>query len=299
MSVHRRGLAGHAADPAFSVSEGTVLDTGAARGMGRLHAHRAASEGAATVVLWGRAAEGLRAATAELTAAHPETAFRADVVDVSDLEGVSTAARAILAEVGAPDVLVNNAGVVTGRPFWEHDPASDIHHSVAVNAEGPMQVTRAFLPAMIERGSPARIVNVASAAGLTASPRMSVYAGAKAAVIIWSDTLRVELVQAGHEHVRVVTVCPAFVSTGMFAGARPPRRTPVLRPEDVVAAVWDALPTAPALMMLPPAVRFSTFLKGVLPQRAFDAVVGRTVGVYTSMESFIGHRDPEADFPAR
>ncbi len=299
MSAPRRRGAGRAAVPSFSVSGGTALVTGAARGMGRLHAHRAASDGAATVVLWGRSAEGLQATVAELEAAHPATAFRADVVDVSDLERVTATAKAVLADVGPPDVLVNNAGVVTGKSFWEHDPVRDIHHALAVDAEGPMQVTRAFLPAMIARGTPSRIVNVASAAGLTASPRMSVYAGAKAAVVIWSDTLRVELGQAGHGHVRVMTVCPAFVSTGMFAGAREPNLTPMLRPEDVVDTVWDALPAAPGMMMLPAAVRFSTFLKGILPQRVFDAVVGRKVGVYTSMTDFTGHSGPAADSPAR
>lgn len=64
-------------------------------------------------------------------------------------------------------------------------------------------------------------------------------------------------------------------------------------------AVWDAMPAAPGMMMLPAAVRFATFLRGALPLRAFDAVVGRKVGVYTSMEGLTGRRDPDADSPAR
>jgi all-trans-retinol dehydrogenase (NAD+) len=75
--------------------------------------------------------------------------------------------------------------------------------------------------------------------------------------------------------------------------------TPMLRPEEVVARAWDALPAAPGMMMLPPAVRFSTFLRGVLPLRVFDAVVGRKVGVYTSMADFTGHAGPTLDSPAR
>jgi all-trans-retinol dehydrogenase (NAD+) len=74
----------------------------------------------------------------------------------------------------------------------------------------------------------------------------------------------------------------------VYAGARQPGRGSILRPGDVVDAIWDALPAAPGMMMLPAAVRFSTFLRGVLPLRAFDAVVGRKVGVCTSMEGFTG-----------
>jgi hypothetical protein len=96
-----------------------------------------------------------------------------------------------------------------------------------------------------------------------------------------------------------MTVCPSFVDTGMFAGARQPGRGPVLRPEDVVSKVWDALPAAPGMMMMPAAVRFSTFLRGVLPLRTFDALVGRKVGVYTSMTDFTGHRATGVDSPAR
>lgn len=64
-------------------------------------------------------------------------------------------------------------------------------------------------------------------------------------------------------------------------------------------AVWDAMSAAPGMMMLPAAVRFTTFLRGVLPLRAFDVVVGREAGVYTSMAGFTGRRDPDADSPAR
>ena len=65
MSASRRRALGRAADPSFQMPGGTVLVTGAARGMGLLHAHRAASDGAATVVLWGRSAEGLQAAVTD------------------------------------------------------------------------------------------------------------------------------------------------------------------------------------------------------------------------------------------
>lgn len=279
-----------AAPDHFSVRGRTVLITGAALGMGLLHAHRAAQDGAATVVLWDRSSEGLDAAVAALEAAHPATAFRADTVDLAVLEEITRTAEAVLAELGAPDLLINNAGVVTGAYFWEHDPARDIHATLAVNAEAPMQVTRAFLPALLERGTAARLVTIASAAGLLSNPRMSVYAASKWAAVGWSDSLRLELEQAGHRQVKVLTVCPSYISTGMFAGATGPALTPIMEPAYVVDRIWKALVPAPAFLMLPSSVRLSAFLKGLLPQRVFDVVVGRGLGVYSSMSAFTGRQ---------
>ena len=84
----------------------------------------------------------------------------------------------------------------------------------AINALAPMHITREFLPAMLAAGRDCRIVNIASAAGLVSNPRMSVYSASKWAVVGWSDSLRLEL---RGTPVRVTTVCPSYVTTGMFA----------------------------------------------------------------------------------
>ena len=72
-----------------------------------------------------------------------------------------------------------------------------------VNAIAPMYITREFLPSMMDSAQPCRIVNIASAAGLNPTPTMAVYGGSKAAVLNWSESLRVELVRAGYGHVQV------------------------------------------------------------------------------------------------
>src|SRR4051794_38678887 len=95
-----------------------VLITGASRGMGRLFAERAAAEGAAAVVLWGRDTAGLGETAAAV--ARPGLEVRTDVVDLADLGALDATARAVLDDLGAIDVLVNNAGVITsGGYFWE------------------------------------------------------------------------------------------------------------------------------------------------------------------------------------
>ena len=145
-------------------------------------------------------------------------------------------------EVGHPDIVINNAGIIRGTYFWEHDNGEDTRPTMQINALAPMYITREFLPAMMDNPNrESRIVNIASAAGTLSNPRMSVYAASKAALISWSDSLRLELIQQGHDHVKVTTVCPSYISTGMFAGARGPLLTPIMTPEYVVNRVWKSM----------------------------------------------------------
>lgn len=273
----------------------TVLITGAARGMGELYARRAAREGAAAVALWDVDGERAEALAAELAAA-PVTArggrkpeVRAYSVDLSDREAIQRTARLSCDELGTPDILVNNAGIVRGALFWQHDPERDIELTMRVNALAPMWLTRELLPAMIaDAGRPKRILNIASAAGTLANPRMSVYAASKWAMIGWSESVRLELEREGHGHVSVTTFCPSYISTGMFAGARGPLLTPIMTPEKAVRAAWEGMLAGVPIVSKPWTVKLAMALRGVLPTRAWDAVAGRVFHVYSSMDRFTG-----------
>ncbi|QTX05925.1 SDR family NAD(P)-dependent oxidoreductase [Agromyces archimandritae] len=273
-----------------TVRGANVLITGAAAGMGRMYAELAVEEAAASVVLWDRDAAALARVADELgEKSRGRTGIRSYVVDVSDLGGIAKTAQKTRKEVGTPDILFNNAGIVRGNAyFWESDSGDDTRPTMQVNALAPMYIAREFLPGMIALGRPSRIVNIASAAGTLGNPRMAVYAASKAALIGWSDSLRIELEQAGHDHVKVVTVTPSYISTGMFAGARGPMLTPILEPEVVVERVWQAMLDGRPLVELPASVRLARILRAVLPTRVFDRVVGDGMGVYRSMERFTG-----------
>ena len=107
-----------------TVKGAIVLITGAAMGMGKLYARRAVDEGA-TVVLWDVNAELLAATAAELgPAAHPY------VVDISSADAIARAAELVRAEVGDPSILINNAGIVRGKLFVEHDHEADIELTI-------------------------------------------------------------------------------------------------------------------------------------------------------------------------
>lgn len=265
-----------------------VLITGAAMGMGRLYALQAAREKAKAVVLWDINPEGLAAVKAELEASGVRA--HSDVVDVASLKHIRDAAARVIAEVGTPHVLINNAGVVRSSWFWEQDSERDTEFTMRINALAPMHITREFLPGMIASGADARVLNIASAAGTLSNPRMAVYAASKWAAIGWSDSVRLELEKAGHRHVKMTTFAPSYIRTGMFEGARGPLLTPLMDPDYAVRRAWRAMLAGKPLLLLPWSVNLSKVLRGVLPTRAWDTVGGRWFGVYRSMDEFKGRR---------
>ncbi len=270
-----------------SVEGRNVLVTGAARGMGRLFAERAVAEQASAVVLLDVDEDALNDTLDELADSPSEVIGY--VVDLGDADEVANTAAAVLDDVGRIDILINNAGVVRGNHyFWETDLERDTKFTIDVNTLAPMYVAHAFLPAMIEATTECRLVNLASAAGFTPNPRMAVYAASKWAVIGWSDSVRLELKQAGFDHVKVTTVCPYYVRTGMFDGASSAPLLPILDPDDVVEAAWDAMLAGRSFVVLPKTVMLSEVLKGVLPIDVRDFIADRIIGVYHTMDDFTG-----------
>lgn len=244
-------------------------------------ARRSLEAGARWVALWDIDAEGLEEA-AELD----QEKIITRVADVSNPEDVYGAADELREKIGTVDILFNNAGVVTGKSFAGQESA-EIERTIRINVLGCMHVARAFLPGMIRQGR-GHIVNLASAAGLLANPNMSVYCGSKWAVLGWSESLRLELEDLPGD-LHVTTVCPSYIDTGMFDGVRMPAGGAMLDPEDVVRRILRAVKKNRILLYLPATGRLVPLLRGILPARWFDRLVGRWAGVYESMSTFHGH----------
>ncbi|WP_330181150.1 SDR family NAD(P)-dependent oxidoreductase [Nocardia sp. NBC_01503] len=272
-----------------NVADKKVLVTGAAMGLGKSFAERAVRERAADVVLWDINEEALKETAAEL-AALGSSRIHHYVVDVSDRDAIAEAGAAVRAEVGDIDVLINNAGIVRGNGyFWETANRSDIEKTMAINSLAPMYITLEFLPAMVAGTGEARVMTIASSAGLVANPRMSVYAGSKWAALGWSDSVRLELEQSGNSHVKVTTVCPTYINTGMFDGAKGFLFTPILEQDDVVNTSWEEMKKGSALVVLPWTSRLNRAISGLLPLKVRDFYLN-TVGVYHSMDEFTGRK---------
>lgn len=274
-----------------SIKNSTVLITGGANGIGRLMGKRLLEKGAKSLVIWDINEANLEQTTAEFGQQgydiHP---YLVDVADIGDIEFATEDA---LKELGSIDILINNAGIVVGKPFHEHS-TRDIEKTIRINVLGVMHTTNAILPSMIARGK-GHIVNIASASSYTANPNMSVYAASKWAVMGWSESLRLELERLSQD-LHVTTIAPGYINTGMFDGVSAPRLTPILAPEDIVSKIIQAIERNKVLVLEPAIVKSLPTLKGVLPTRAFDYLAENVFGVYHSMDNFKG-RKPEDAIP--
>ena len=275
-----------------SVAGKKVLITGAAMGLGKLFALRAVQEGAAEVVLWDVNEAALEQTVKELVGnGGTVSSF---YVDVSNAAAIAEAAAQVREEVGTIDVLINNAGIVRGNGyFWENDPR-EMQMVMEINAIAPMLIAAEFLPGMIAAGGDCRLVNIASSAGLVSTPRLAVYCGSKWAATGWSDSVRLELEQAGHDHIKITTVCPTYINTGMFDGAKSAPLLPILEPAHVVDEAWRAMCAGGSFVVLPRTVMLSEVLKGLVPISVRDFILDNVIGVYHTMEDFTGRAEQQA-----
>ena len=183
-----------------------ALVTGAASGIGHETALAFARHGA-DIVAVDLDAERL-AETVRLTEAMGRRCLPFGC-DVSDAAAVDALGLTVAAAIGAPDVVVNNAGIGFLGPFLD-TPVSAWDRVLGVNLMGVVHVSRAFLPAMIAAGGARRLVNVASAAGIHAVPNLSAYSASKHAVMGLSEALAMELRRTT---VGVTVVCPGVINT--------------------------------------------------------------------------------------
>jgi len=260
-----------------------VLVTGAGRGIGRAIAARFAAAGCRVVV------SDVDVAAIEATVAAIRGgggAASGVVLDVTDPGAIDAARERIHGETGPVEILVNNAGTVHGGAFL--DVPLDRHlRTFRINVEGVVGVTRAFLPDLIAARE-GHLVNMASASGFIGLPFGSTYAASKWAVIGFSDSIRLELRLLGHRHVGVTAVCPSYVDTGLFEGARAPRTTRMLKPERLADLTVRAVLRRRPYVRAPWLVKLTPPLKGLLPTPVFDAVSG-ILGATRSMAAWTGH----------
>lgn len=161
----------------------TVLVTGASSGIGEATATAAAARGA-HVVLVARRADELERVRASIEATGGRaTAY---VADLTDLDAVDALVARVLAEVGAVDYLVNNAGRSIRRSLeLSHDRFHDFERTMAINYFGPVRLTMGLLPAMRAQGF-GHVVNIVTWGVQMKAPKFAAYIASKTALDTWS-----------------------------------------------------------------------------------------------------------------
>jgi all-trans-retinol dehydrogenase (NAD+) len=263
----------------ISIEQGRiVLVTGGASGLGRQMAIQAANRGA-SVVIWDRDQAGGQRVCDEIRAAGGTA--QSFEIDITDRIAVDKAASLS----GAVDVVINNAGLVTGEWFLDAPP-DKIERLFQVNVLSLYWVTRAFLGGMTDRNRGC-VVTIASAAGLVGVAQQTDYSASKFAAVGFMESLRAELRVQGSS-VNTLTVCPFYINTGMFDGVqtRFPALLPILDEVVVAGQILDSIERGRAMLVLPWFARTLPLVR-LLPIRAFDRVAD-FFGINKTMEFFRG-----------
>lgn len=247
-----------------------ILITGAASGIGRASAITFAREGA-HIIASDLQLEALRSLQEEIHALGVQCHIY--TVDVSSEAAMRAFCEQVIAELGAPDVLYNNAGIVHLGKFLDSDLAH-WQRVINVNLMGVVYGCHLFIPHMLAAGGARQVVNVSSAASFAPAPSMAAYAASKAAVAGLSDVLRLEL--AGSEIV-VTDVCPGVINTAIStSSATTPGMTSAqlqrlqnyyaregCSPDVVADDVLQAVKTGKTLVLSGPYARLTFHLKRI------------------------------------
>lgn len=197
--------------PDFDIRGRVALVTGASSGLGENFARVLAGRGA-TVAAAARRTDRLEALVAQIAEAGGE-AF-AVRLDVTDAASVAEALAETVRRAGAPDIVVNNAGVAQAKPSLELTEA-DWRGVMGTNLDGAWRVAQASAKAMVAAGKPGSIINIASVLGLRVATSLLAYAAAKAALIQVTEALALEWAR---HRIRVNAIAPGYIETEMNRG---------------------------------------------------------------------------------
>lgn len=237
-----------------------VFITGASSGIGWALAEYYAAQGAQLGLSARRAEPLLR-----LSARWPSQ-VRCYPLDVTDAAALRAAGEDFIAALGVPDIVIANAGISAGTLSEFAVDLEVIRRVMDVNFFGMAATFSPFIGAMRQAGCGGRLVGIASIAGIRGLPGAEAYCASKAAAISYLESLRVELCDAG---VKVLTICPGYISTPMTAAN--PFPMPFLMPADEAARRFArAIERGSSYSVIPWQMGLVTKVLRLLPNALYD-----------------------------
>jgi len=226
----------------------TVLITGAAGGLGKAIAQEFAKRGVKRLVLWDIAEQMLLTTQKEMQTAHPQVQILVKTVDISKKDTIYAAADELLKQTSV-DIMINNAGILGGKPFMQLDDKR-IQLLFDVNTMSQFWMAKKFLPPMLERKD-GHIVVVSSCAAYFPTANSVDYCASKSAAKMFVDALRLEMKCYGQKGVKTLCVCPAGMNTALFKGQKSIPGLAVMETKDVAAKVVNAVQSQQETLIVP------------------------------------------------
>ncbi len=249
-----------------------VMVTGASSGIGEAAARRLALEGT-VVLLVARNAEALERIAAEInavTAGNGPGAAEAHPCDLNDLDAIDALCERVLAEHGAVDVLVNNAGRSIRRSAdHSEERFHDFERTMQLNYFGAVRLILRLLPAMRARGE-GQVINISSAGVQMRTPRFSGYIASKAALEAFSDAVQAESLSDG---IRFTTISMPLVRTPMISPTEHYDGMPALTPDEAGKLVVEAVVGRPR-RVAPPFAHIVSTVDSLSPE-TMDSIRNR------------------------
>ncbi|CAF3369666.1 unnamed protein product [Rotaria socialis] len=270
-----------------NVENETILVTGAGSGLGRGVAKRLAALGA-TVVLWDVNEKGNEDTKRQILDSWSSAKVYSMKVNLCDREDIYRAAKQVKDQVGDVTIVINNAGVVSGKSLLDIDDAS-IQRTFDVNIIAHFWVLKSFLGSMLaaNRG---HIVTIASGAGIFGISKLTDYCSSKYAAVGLHDALTAELKQQHKYGIQTTVICPTFINTGMFHGVSGTATSVSLLDENYVCdSIVEAIRKNKHFVMLPPSTTLFYILKGLLPNECTGRFL-RFFGLSNAMDTFVGRK---------
>lgn len=240
-----------------------VFITGASSGIGQALARHYALQGA-TLGLAARRTEALETLAISLPGRH-----HIYPLDVTDADALAAAAADFMARVGAPDVVIANAGISIGTLTAERSDNHAFRRVLEVNLLGMVHTFQPFIAAMQATGG--RLVGIASVAGIRGLPGAGAYSASKAATIAYLESLRVELRGSG---IDVVTIAPGYIDTPMTQ--KNDYAMPFMLPADEAARRFaKTIDAGASYTVIPWQMGIVAKLMRLLPNALFDRLAAR------------------------